>query len=61
MKSQTERNKKYLKKNGLTHLNLVIPEIVKYQFRLATIQNGTTMTDILVKAIHKYNTAYINK
>ena len=61
MTKHTCENKKYLEEHRIEHIHIAIPEAVKIKFRLATVQNKTTMTDVLLKTIYKYNSAYINK
>ena len=61
MTNQSKKNKKYLESNGIGHIHISLTEPVKSTFRLATVKNKTTMTDILLRTIYKYNSAYINK
>ena len=61
MTKHTSKNKKYLEEHGIEHIHILLPEVVKSKFRLATVQNKTTMTHVLLKTIYKYNSTYINK
>ena len=61
MTKRSRKNKKYIESNGIEHIHIILPEAVKSKFRLATVQNKTTMTDVLLKTIYKYNSTYINK
>ena len=61
MTKQLRKYKKYIEPNGIEHIHILLPEDAKSKFRLAAVQNKTTMTNVLLKTIHKYNSAYINK
>jgi hypothetical protein len=54
MKSQTERNKKYLKDNGLTTFNFNLPIELKNAYKSKTALNNKDMTEPLLKFINKY-------
>ena len=61
MTKQSRKSKKYFEEHGIEHIHILLPEAAKSKFRLATVHNKTTMTDVLLKTIYKYNSAYINK
>lgn len=61
MITKSQNNKTYIKKNGLDHIHIIVPDVVKETFDIATRRNKTDMSKAIRKFISKYNSSYINK
>lgn len=61
MTHSSKKNKKYMAKNNLVRIPVVVPKDTRNVFDVATKSNETDMSKAIRGFIYKYNSKFINK